>query len=392
MPMRLVHVTAADFTLAIFLRAQLEALRDQGHEVHTVSSAGPLLEGLRRDGFTCHEVPIPRSPHPTRILGAARRLRALFRRERYDVVHVHTPIAAAAARVAARLAGVPHALYTAHGFYFHDNMPRLPYRVHVLIERLMGRLTSHLFVQSREDYDAALRLGIAPADRVTYIGNGVDERRFSLDRMGEARAPVREALGYTEADFVFAYAGRIVREKGVGDLVSAAASICAEGLPARFLIIGANAIGDRDPFARDIQERVSAGDLRDRFHFTGFTDDVPPYLAASDAFVLPSYREGLPRSIIEAMHLGLPVISTDIRGPREEVEEGVTGQLVPPRDPEALARAMARLLADRERARRMGMEGRRRARAEFCEHQVVARVLEVYRGIEAAETAASRCA
>jgi len=380
--MKVVHVTAVDFTLAIFLRAQLEALRSLGHEVHSVSTGGPLLETLRHDGFACHEVPIPRSPHPARILDATRRLRSLFRRERYDVVHVHTPVASVAARLAARLAGVPHVFYTAHGFYFHENMRPALYRAHVGIERLMGRLTTHLFVQSREDCDTALKLGIGREGAVTYIGNGIDEKWFSLDRAQETRESTRSALGYGSEDFVFSYAGRIVREKGIEELVSAAASIAAAGLPARFLIIGANAVGDRDSFGQHLQARIATYGLQDRFHFTGFTDDVPRYLSAADAFVLPSYREGLPRSIIEAMHLGLPVISTDIRGPREEVEDGFTGYLVPPRNPEALARAMERLLADRESARRMGLEGRRRALAEFRESQVVERVLRVYRSIQ----------
>ena len=91
--MKILHVTAVDFTLAIFLRAQLTALRDLGHEVHTVSTPGPLLETLRNDGFICHEIPIPRSASPRKILRATRQLLSLLRQERYDIVHAHTPVA-----------------------------------------------------------------------------------------------------------------------------------------------------------------------------------------------------------------------------------------------------------------------------------------------------------
>ena len=200
--------------------------------------------------------------------------------------------------------------------------------------------------------------------------------------MSKVRESVRQELGYHARDFVFSYVGRIVQEKGIDELVAAAGMVSESGLPAKFLIIGANAIGDRDSFSQRIIERIQSCNIADSFHFTGFTNDVPRYLAAADAFVFPSYREGLPRSIIEAMHLGLPIISTDIRGPREEVEEGETGYLVPAKDAGALAGAMQRLLTNPSHAREMGTAGRKRAIAQFCEYQVVDRVLDVYRAIQ----------
>jgi glycosyltransferase involved in cell wall biosynthesis len=376
--MKVIHVTAIDTTLAILLSAQLRALKAAGHEVHTVSTGGPMLAALREDGITCHEVTIPRSASPLRIWKATRQLQALFAREQYDVVHVHTPVASVAARIAAHRAQVPHVLYTAHGFYFHDNMRPLPYRVHTGIERRMGRLTSHLLVQSREDYITAVELGISSAANTTYLGNGVDEALFSRDQAASLRESVRAELGYTERDIVFAYVGRLVGEKGVGELVAAVEVLHASGFPVRCLIVGSNVVGDRDTFGRSITDRIASEHLRGCFHATGFTRDVPRYLAAADAFVLPSYREGLPRSIIEAMHLGLPVISTDIRGPREEVIDGVTGYLVPAKNAAALAGAMERVVMDPAQARRMGEVGCQRAARLFCEHQVVERLLAVY--------------
>jgi glycosyltransferase involved in cell wall biosynthesis len=381
--MKIIHVTAIDTTISILLRSQLKAFKDSGYEVHTVSSSGPSLDSLREEGFICHELPIPRSANPIHIIRSIILLWRLFKKEKFDIMHAHTPVASVSARIAAKIAGIKHIFYTAHGFYFHENMQRALYLAHLMIERFMGSITTHLFVQSEEDYETAWQKGIIKKDKLTYIGNGVDEKRFSASQMVGMREATRKELCYKDEDFVFAFIGRLVEEKGVKEMVSAAAIVCKAGLPARFLIIGSNAIGDRDSFAEHIKEQIDTLKINDRFYFTGFTNNVPNFLIASDTFMLPSYREGLPRSIIEAMHLGLPVISTNIRGPREEVLEGITGYLVPAKSAIELSEAMKKmLLSSKEEVSKMGEAGRLRAMEFFCERMVVERILTVYRNIK----------
>ena len=377
--MKIVHVSAVDATLTGFMEAQLVGLRDAGFEVHTACSPGEPLAVLRRKGIVCHEIPVSRSPNPAKLFRSVAALARLFRKERFSVVHAHTPIGSVSARLAASLVSVPHVFYTAHGFYFHDRMGPIQYHFHTSMERVLGRLTDHLFVQSREDMLTSVRLGIAKRDTVTYIGNGVDPVKFSYDVSGQERILLRERFGFDPKDFVFAYVGRLVKEKGFCELVDAVKIMSLGGRPIHLLVVGANLDGDRGTVGSEARRVISQLHLSDRFHFTGFTNNVRDYLAVADAFVLPSYREGLPRSIIEAMHMALPVVSTDIRGPREEVIHGVTGFLVPPRDSVALADAMDRLASSHQRSKDMGNSGRHRAMSDFCEQQVVDRVLDVYR-------------
>jgi glycosyltransferase involved in cell wall biosynthesis len=165
--------------------------------------------------------------------------------------------------------------------------------------------------------------------------------------------------------------GRIVREKGHREFLEMARCV-AQKRSVIFLVVGDSLPSDRDQFGAVFKKEVANAGLTPHFLFTGQTDQVPDYLRIMDIFVLPSYREGFPRSIIEAMATGLPVIATDIRGCREAVVHGTTGLIVPPKDGEALARAVDRLLANPEEAKRMGRAGRQRA-VELYDYRTVKR-------------------
>jgi glycosyltransferase involved in cell wall biosynthesis len=165
----------------------------------------------------------------------------------------------------------------------------------------------------------------------------------------------------------------------VAELVRAVALIRRQIPRIRLLIIGGSLLSDRDPAETELAKLVGELQLGEAIIVTGLTDRVAEYLSASDVFVLPSYREGMPRSILEAMAAAKPVVATDIRGCREEVVDGVTGFLVPVRDAERLAHAIARLVDDPDLCTRMGAAGQMRAREFFDERVVFERLLEVYR-------------
>jgi glycosyltransferase involved in cell wall biosynthesis len=375
---RVVHVAAVDFTLATFLRSQLRALMGLGYEVHTLSSPGPRLRSLREDGVECHCLPIPRRVRPLALLSSLGALTDFLRDHRFDIVHTHTPLASILARVAARRAKVPRVFYTAHGFYFHEGMNRSTYAAHVLLERWLGRYTDRVFVQSREDAATAVLERIVPQHRVHYIGNGVDPAEYCPEDFLSGRPGTRAALGFRNDDFVFVFTGRMVAEKGLTELLQAFESLASSSNRTKLLLVGGDVEGDRGGGLQQLRARVATAGLESRCRFAGLVDDVRPYLAVADAYVLPSHREGLPRSILEAMHFGLPVIATSIRGPREEVVHGETGFLVPPRLSGMLATAMQMLSADPPKARVMGQNGRKRALAEFTEELVNRRVLAGY--------------
>jgi glycosyltransferase involved in cell wall biosynthesis len=233
-----------------------------------------------------------------------------------------------------------------------------------------------IFTQSREDAETAVRIGIAPEERVLWIGNGVQMDQF---QPATRDLHVRREFGLDTRHKVIGFIGRIVREKGVLELIEGMAQVVSKVPEARLLIVGDTLTSDGDREAkRLVQEAVLKYRMEDKVEFAGLRNDVPRILRALDVFVLPSWREGMPRSIIEAMAVGLPVVATDIRGCREEVVHGETGLLVPPRDPMKLAEAMLLLLTDQASASRMGSLGRARALNCFDEDAVIQRQIEAY--------------
>ena len=373
-------MAAVDLTVAKLLLPLMVRLRAEGHTVEAACSDGPHARALRAQGWTVHAVPVPRSLHPLRAAHALAGLTRLLRRGRYAVVHVHTPVAAALGRAAARLARVPMVVYTAHGFYFHEGMRPWAYRAVAAAERALGRWTDLLLCQSGEDAESAVRLGIVPRQRVVWIGNGVDTARFAAAATPEARARARATLGLAPEARVVGFVGRLVREKGVLELLAAFARV-RQGIPdARLLLVGDTLGSDRDRgTVAALRGLLEGHGLHGAVLFAGFREEVAEALAAMDVFALPSHREGMPRTILEAMAAGLPVVATAIRGCREEVVAGVTGELVPVGDAAVLADALARLLRDPALARRLGAAGRARARAEFDEGLVLERQVAAYR-------------
>lgn len=376
-PAKVLQVAAVDTTIRFLLLPLIDGLQDDGYEVHIACSPGKHLEVLREGRYRVHPIPIARRIRPFSNLRSLYRLFRLMRRERFTVVHVHTPVAAALGRVAAKLARVPVIVYTAHGFYFHELTSPRTRRVHVWAEKLLGRsCTDALLTQSAEDRATAIQESLVREDRVFWISNGV-----KLDSFAVSPPPgLRAELGLLPENRVVGFIGRLVSEKGVEELLEAMAEVVERVPKAALVIVGDTLTSDRDRRATErMRVALQRNHLETAVKLLGFREDIPQLLAIMDLVVLPSHREGMPRTILEAMASGKPVVATNIRGCREEVIHGVTGLLTPVRDPRALAEAIVYILGDEERASRMGEAGRRRARAEFSERAVVERQVEIYR-------------
>lgn len=368
--MKVCQLCAVDFTLNNFLLPLIDGMRSVGWEVTAVCSDGEKIQNLRERGYDIEVVSIDRSFNVLRHVMSIFVLIRLFKARGFDVVHVHTPVASVIGRIAARIAQVPVVIYTAHGFYFHDEMPAWQRRMFILIERICAPLTDILFTQSEEDCRTAETEYLGPPSRVFAIGNGVDSTRFDPRRTGDGKV-IRMKLGIPENAFIIGFIARMVQEKGVGEFLRAAIDVVEKHKNIYFLMIGERLISDH---AGNIEKELENAStiLKDRLIITGPRHDIPELLASMDVFCLPSWREGMPRTIIEAMMMAKPVIATNIRGSREEVIEGETGYLVPTRDSQALAKAFMKCAENVEHARRMGVAGRSRALRLYDEPRVVA--------------------
>ena len=372
MPQKICQLCTVDFTLYHLLLPLMRSLREQGHDVVGVCADGALVQPVRADAFRVETMPLTRSANPIRNWHAGRALRELFRREQFDIVHVHTPVAAFVGRLAAASTGVPRIVYTAHGFYFHENMPTPRRQAHIAAEWIAGRFTHTLMTQSEEDAQTARRLGLCRTGDILAIGNGSDPEVFKPATDPKARTKTRATIGTLDERVVILMAGRLVAEKGYRELVTAMRSIDAELWAVGDRLSSDHAAGIDDTI-RDIETDPA---LRDRIRFLGYRDDMADLMRAADIFTLPSHREGMPRSIIEAMLSGLPVVATDVRGSREEVVDGETGLLVPVRDAASLAQALQSLVQDPARRQAMGAAGLARGRNLYDERLVTERQLD----------------
>jgi glycosyltransferase involved in cell wall biosynthesis len=361
------------------LRPWFRALLDAGYELEIACARTDWFEQLVADGFHMHEVPLRRRINPLVHIAPLWELYWLIRRGRFAVVNAHSPVAAAVGRLAAWLARAPVIIYTVHGFYFHDDTPWWKRRSLVALERWLGKITSGFMFVSDEDRRTALREGIArdPAMAAT-IYNGVNLEEYPVRGSApQEAAAMRKSLGIPASATVVGIVGRVVREKGYLEFAEMAALVSAGRSDVYFLVVGDALPSDRDGVAAEFRKRVATAGLKERFRFTGFTDRVAEYLQAMDIFVLPSYREGFPRSVLEAMSCGLPVVATNIRGCREAVVDGETGLLAPPRNGTALAEAVSRLLGNPDLAGSMGRAGRERAVRLYDQRLVQTRFVSV---------------
>lgn len=359
----------------LLLRAQLDTARAAGFEVHCVAGPGAYLGELARAGYPTHEIPaLTRLVRPADDLRAVAALVRLFRRERFALVHTHTPKTALLGQLAARLARVPHVVNTIHGLLGHADVP-LPRRAALAaIDHVTCLLSTAILSQSREDVDTAVSRHMCRGEKILHLGQGIDLARFDPARvLAGGRDALRARLGLPADALVIAIVGRFTEEKGYPEFLRLARRLAAARSDVRFVAVGMSLrerdAVDVDPAAHGLADRLTV--LVDR-------DDMPEIYAAADLVVLPTHREGFPRSLVEAGAMGVPIVTTQIRGCREAVAQGLTGLLVPPGDEEALHDAVAALLDDPAKRARMGEVAKRRARVEFDEERVCERVIDLY--------------
>jgi len=374
---KILEVSAVDFTVKNLLLPLIQSLMANGYEVDISCTKGKESALLEREGYNFKYVRIGRKFNPFSNLKSISGLYRVMKQGGYDIVHVHTPSAAVLARIAAKLARVPIVIYTAHGFYFHENMPRIEYIFFTNLEKILGRyFTDYIFVQSKEDYKIAKKLRIIDVDKLIWINNGVNLERFNLQRVKIDTVSFRQILGTPSNGIIVTYIGRFVKEKGILDLLEAFLIVSKHHSDIYLLLVGDASSDERDiEIKQKIRVFLNLEDVNSKIVLTGYREDIPEILKVTNIFVLPSYREGLPRSIIEAMAMSIPVVATNIRGCREEVIDGETGILVPPGDVGALASAILKLYRNPDLREKMGSNGRKKAEELYDERKVIEKEL-----------------
>lgn len=362
---KLLHITTVPASLG-FLSGQISYMKSQGFDVYAISSPGELLtEFAQQEQVTVSAVTMQRSITPLKDIYTIFQLWQHIRRIRPQIVHAHTPKGGLLGTISAWLAGVPIRIYHIRG---------LPLMTATGYKRLLLRwsetvacwLTNQVICVSSSVREVAVSEGLCPPSKVKVLlkgsGNGVDAMgQFNPANLGEnVRHETRTKYGIPDDALVLGFVGRLVRDKGVAELVSAWKTLREEFPKLHLLVVGD--FEPQDPVTLE-EEHLLRNDPR--IHLRGFDWNTPPLYAAMDVLTLPTYREGFPNVPLEGAAMKLPVVATQIPGCVDAVQDGVTGILVPPRDVDALVDAIRTYLSDSQLRHQHGQAGRDRVLSDF---------------------------
>lgn len=348
-------ITTVVNTLDGFLLPFAEHYRGRGWTVDALARGATESRACRRFFNQVWDAEWTRNPlHLASNRAGARQVSALAGNGKYDIVHVHTPIAGLATRWALRSRPSRTKLvYTAHGFHFYRGAPWPKHVLFGTAEKYAAPWTDALVVINREDEEAALAWGTLDRNRIFYLpGIGLDLEIYNRERVPPQEAmKLKTSLGIPAESFLFLALGELTPRKCPGDVIAAFARTDEQ---CRLIFAG------EGPLRADLERQAAALSISNRIVFLGQFRDVPCLLRASDALILASRQEGLPRCVLEAMAMGIPVIGTNIRGTADLLASGA-GTLVELGDVEGLYQAMKALRANPHAAALMAEIGQRAA-------------------------------
>ncbi len=358
---KLVRITTVPISLNLLIRGQMAFMQEKGFDVYTASADGPEIAELTSREKVPHKiVKMTRKITPAADARALWSLVHWFRSLKPDIVHSHTPKAGLLAMTAARIAGVPHRLHTVAG------MPLM--EASGAKRALLEKAESMTYACSTRIYPNSHNLkkfieenfGMNNA-KMKVLGagssNGIDTDYFSkTDVITREAREIRKNYNIPEDDIVFTFVGRIVRDKGINELVAAFRNISQENENVRLMLVGP--FEDHlDPVSDETRNEIKSNSS---IITTGFQSDIRPFLAASDIFVFPSYREGFPNVVLQASCMELCCIVSDINGCNEIVQNGENGIIVSPKNTVQLQEVMDRLAEDADFRKVCGQEARKR--------------------------------
>lgn len=339
---KIMVVATTDNMIWQFLIPHIKFLQEKGNEVECVcAKTGFWFDELKEKyGFKVHEINFARSPISPKNLKGYKELKKLQKREKYDLIYCQQPVGGLMGRLIAKKFKLP-CIYTAHGFHFFKGNNPIKNFIFKTIEKYLAKFTTALITINNEDFNACKKWKA----KGKYIINGIgyDPKKYSENRK---REDIRKSLGLTN-EFTILTVAEIIKRKNYETMVRAIAELKDVNL--KFLICG------RGRDKEKIDELISTLQINEKVDFLGFRKDINDVMIASDMFLLPSYQEGLTLSIIEALHFGLPVVTSSARGNRDLIEDGLGGFVCDPDDHITISKKILQLMKDEELRKNMGM-------------------------------------
>ena len=336
----LIRITTIPLSLEKLLEGQLAFMNDHFEVVAISAEAERLAEYAKKEGVRYYPVELTRQITPTKDLVAVYKLYRFLKKEKPLIVHTHTPKAGIVGMMAAWLAGVPNRLHTVAGLPLMET-EGLKRQILNFVEKTTYFFATKVYPNSQGLYDFIVSEKFTSEKKLKIIGqgssNGIDTSYFDPSLFsGEDKNTRRKQLGIPENNFVFIFVGRLVKDKGINELVQAFSQLSQSNQNISLLLVGPLE-EDLDPLNDDTIQLI---ETQPNIFTVGYQADVRPFFALADALVFPSYREGFPNVVLQAGAMGLPSIVTDINGCNEIIEQGVNGLIIPPKNTEELENAM----------------------------------------------------
>lgn len=375
MLLKVFRISTVPCSISELLKGQLKML-NQYYDISAVSSPGPEMEIIKeREGVRVIELPMERRISILKDFISLVKMVILFIKERPQMVHSMTPKAGLISMLAGWITGVPIRMHTFTGLVFptaKGNMKKLL----ILMDKITCFCATHVNPEGEGVRRDLIKFHITNKPlHVLANGNvnGVDLDYFSRteDVLKQAESIRKEGM------FTFCFIGRIVKDKGINELISAFVRLYSENKNIRLLLVGSFE-KDLDPVLPETEDAINNHEAID---FVGFQKDVRPYLMASDALVFPSYREGFPNVVLQAGAMGLPSIVTDINGCNEIIEDGVNGVIIQPKDADKLYDAMKVFVTNKDLVKSMADVAREKIVAKYDRNIVWKALLEEYKRV-----------
>lgn len=355
-----------------FAKAPYLAAKSVGYEFHMNTNSDEVIQKNLDSEIHYHTIGIYRNPLSKDTWVAYKQLLKLLRENKFDVIHCNTPIGGVLGRLCGKKADVKKVIYQVHGFHFYKGAPLVNRVLYYAIERYMAHYTDALITINKEDYQAAQKFKLRNGGKVYYVpGVGIDVDLYK-DVLCD-KNELRQEIRLRQSDFVLLSAGRLDKNKNNAVIIKALAHLNYSDI--HFVLCGEGEEAD------NLKELVRKYGLEQQVHFLGNRTDMNNIYKVSDVFMMMSYREGLSRSIMEAMASGLPCIVSRIRGNVDLIDEAKGGYLCAPNDDRALAQNIEDLYTNRQMCLQMGSYNLNRVR-RYDLKQIVARLEKIYREID----------
>lgn len=368
------HITTIDLTAYCFLRTWFTCLDEKGFDVTLATTVQEFRDDIEKSGARVVNIPIARSAHPVKDFISLVNLFRFIRKEQFDVVHTYTTKAGFVGRLAARLAGVPIIVHTI--FELPQNSARNPVLkfLYKTMEQVAALWADYFITISTFNRNQILENHIVPETRLALIPEGLSLEKYEAAQIDSAKK--RQELGIPGDAIILGTVARLEAAKGHEYLLEAAKIILEKTGNEQdiyFLLVG------RGRLLEELESKAAELGVSGRVKFLGFREDMLEIVQTFDMFVLPSLWEGQGVVLMEAMCYKKPIVASKVGGITDVVEDGVSGVLVPPRDPEALAEAILSLLNSHDRMKQLGEAGYERVKTKFQDKDANKKRLDVYR-------------